>query len=229
MTDEMMNLRALVEKTPDSRSVARHDRLCRRAADGAGGRRADRRGARREEREPAGAAQRLPRSRLGDARRHRRAAHPEAAQGQLLPELPGAAADGREGADGGDPGSLHPGHLDPLGRRPGQGDGHDRHLQEPGQPAVRGDRRAGQGVPRSADRGRLAVSVDRRHLREGSPGRPHRVGRRDRRGRRQYRRPARGARHGHRSLRGRDVLDGLPAQARPPRPARRQAGDLRRP
>ena len=34
---------------------------------------------------------------------------------ELLPELPGASPDGREGPDGGDPGSLHPGHLDTLG------------------------------------------------------------------------------------------------------------------
>src|SRR2546426_6509084 len=34
---------------------------------------------------------------------------------------------------------LHPGHLDALGRRPGQGDGHERHLEEPGQPALRGN------------------------------------------------------------------------------------------
>jgi hypothetical protein len=32
------------------------------------------------------------------------------------------------------------------------------------------------------DEGRLAVSLDRRHLREGSPGWPHRVGGRDRGG-----------------------------------------------
>ena len=38
------------------------------------------------------------------------------------------------------------------------------------------------------------------------------------------RRPARGARHGHRPIGGRDLLDRLPAQARPARPARRQAG-----
>ena len=37
--------------------------------------------------------------------------------------------------------------------------------------------------------------------------RPHRLGRGDHRGRRQHRRPARGAGHGHRPLRGRDVLD----------------------
>ena len=39
----------------------------------------------------------------------------------------------------------------------------------------------GEGLPRSADRGRLALSVDRRHLREGAPGRPHRLRRRDHR------------------------------------------------
>ena len=62
--------------------------------------------------------------------------------------------------------------------------------------AVRRDRRAGAGLPRPADRGRLALPLDRRDLREGAPGRPHRLGRGDRRGRRQQRRPARGARHG---------------------------------
>ena len=47
---------------------------------------------------------------------------------------------GREGIGGGRSGSLRARRLDPLGRRPRQGDGHDRHLQEPGQPVVRGDR-----------------------------------------------------------------------------------------
>ena len=50
-----------------------------------------------------------------------RAEDPEAEEGKLLPGLPGAAADGREGAGCGDPGGLHPGRVDPLGRRPGAG------------------------------------------------------------------------------------------------------------
>ena len=39
------------------------------------------------------------RSGLGDPRWHGRAAHPQAAQGELLPLLPGAQAAGREGSD----------------------------------------------------------------------------------------------------------------------------------
>ena len=76
---------------------------------------------------------------------------------------------------------------------------------------------------------RLALPLDRRDLPEGAPERADRLGGGDRRGRRQHRRPARGAGHGHRPVRGRALLDGVPAQARPPRPARGQAGDLRRP
>jgi transposase-like protein len=60
-----------------------------------------------------------------------------------------------------------------------KGDGDERHLEEPGIAAVRGDRRQGEGLPRSTDRRRLAVSVDRCDLREGAPGRPHHLGRRD--------------------------------------------------
>ena len=174
-------------------------------------------------RRPARPAQRLSRPGLGDASRDGRAAHPEAAQGLVLSELPRAAADGREGADRGDPGGLHPGRVDPLGRRSRQGDGRNGRLQEPGVAAVRGDRRAGQSLPRPAARRRLALCLARRHLRESAPQPPHRLGRRDRRGRRQRRRPARGAGHGHRPLGGRDLLDRVPAQAATARPARRQA------
>jgi putative transposase len=71
---------------------------------------------------------------------HRSFAYSEAAPWQLLPGLPRTPPDGREGADGGHPGGLHRGHLDPFGRRSGQCYGHERHLQEPGEPAVRRDR-----------------------------------------------------------------------------------------
>ena len=124
MTDDKIALRELLEKSSDA-SLLREmigfaaQRLMELEIEALCGAGHGERSA-----EPHQPAQRLPRPRLGDPRRHRRAAHPEAAQGQLLPGLPRAAPDGREGADRGDPGSLRPGHLDPLGRRSGQGDGH---------------------------------------------------------------------------------------------------------
>ena len=200
------------------RSPARDDRLCRPARDGTGGGRVHRRCLRREERRATGTAQRLPGAGLGDARRHGRAAHPRAAQGLLLSGLPGAPADGREGADCGHPGSLRPGHLDPLGRRVGQGHGDDRDLQEPGLAPVRGDRRQGEGFPRPPDRGRLALSLARRNVCEGPSEQPGRLSGGDRRGRRQQRRSPRGAGHGHRPVGSRDFLDGFFAPARSARP-----------
>ena len=154
---------------------------------------------------------------------------PKLRRGSYFPGFLEPRRTGGEGADRGDPGSLRPGHLHPLGRRPGPGHGHGGDQQEPGEPPVCRDRRAGAGLPGPADRGRLAVPVAGRHLREGPRGGPHRLGGRHHRGRRQQRRPARGARHGGRRLRGGDLLDRLPARPGPARPARRQAGDLRRP
>jgi putative transposase len=49
----------------------------------------------------------------------------------------------------------------------GAGDGPVRHLEEPSLQAVQGYRRAGQRLPRSADRRRVAVSVARCHLLKG--------------------------------------------------------------
>ena len=45
------------------------------------------------------------------------------------------------------------GRLDPLGRRTGPGDGHDRHFEEPGIAAVRRDRRQDRRLPRPSARG----------------------------------------------------------------------------
>ena len=67
---------------------------------------------RRAQRQTDQPAQRIPRSGLADTRRHGRAPDPQAAPRQLLLRLPRAAPRGREGTDRGDPGGLHPGHLD---------------------------------------------------------------------------------------------------------------------
>ena len=123
MTDEMMNLRAFVEKTPDADILREMIGFAARAADGARGWRQDRRGTWRALARPARAAQRLSRQRLGDACRDGGAAHSQASHGELLSLVPGAAAAGREGADRGHPGSLRPRDLDALGRRSGQSDG----------------------------------------------------------------------------------------------------------
>ena len=150
--------------------------------------------ARRAQRGAPQPPQRLPGPAVGDPGRRRRLEDSRAQEGQLLPLLPGAPTHRGEGADRRHPGSLCAGHLDPLGGRAGQGHGHDRHLQEPGVPALPGDRRAGAGLPRAPDRRRLVPSLARCHLRQGVPDGADRLGGGDIRRGCEHRRPPRGIR-----------------------------------
>src|SRR5436190_23984855 len=139
MTTDMMSLRALLEKSSDVDLLREMigfaaQRLMELEVGGLTGAGHGERSAERDQ-----PPQWIPRSRLGDPRGHGRAAYPEAAQGELFSGFPGAAPDGREGSRRSDPGGLRPRRIDPLSRRTGQGDGHDGHLEEPGQPAVRRD------------------------------------------------------------------------------------------
>ena len=72
---------------------------------------------------------------------NRRTADPEAGQGQLLPGF----AEPRRMAEKALTAVIQEAYVhgvsNPLGRRSGQGDRDERHLQEPGQPAMRGDPR----------------------------------------------------------------------------------------
>ena len=77
--------------------------------------------------------------------------------------------------------------------------------------------------------GRLALSVAGCDLCEGAPDRTHRLGRGDCGCGRQRPRPPRGPGRGDRRVGGRDLLDRVPALAGPARSARRPARDLRRP
>lgn len=199
------------------------------AADGGRRRGPDRRLAARALGRPAQLPQRLSRPGPGHPPRPPAAAHPQAAPGQLLPAVPRAPQDDREGLGGGHSGSLDRRGLDPARRRPGPGDGPLGHLEVAGLQAVQGHRRACQRLPRSAAGGRVALSLARRHLPQAARGRPHRLGGGDNRCRGQHRRPARDRRPQGRPVRGRDLLVRLPQDPGPARPQGRQAGRLRRP
>jgi hypothetical protein len=112
MTGERMALIELVETEARARHrferraegrwrpPARDAGLRGRADHGTGGRGADGCREGRAFAPARGPAERIPRPRLGHARRPHRAGDPEAAQGSYFPERPRAAPDGREGARG---------------------------------------------------------------------------------------------------------------------------------
>ena len=97
--------------------------------------------------------------------------------------------------------------------------------KSPSEPPGRRDRRAGERLPHPADRGRMALCLDRRHLHQGPRGRADRLHRDDNsRGRSTptLRREVPG--RGHRPFEAEAFLEGLPALPGRPRPAWRQAG-----
>jgi hypothetical protein len=117
MTDDMMNLSALVEKTPDADLLremigfAAH-RLMELEVEGLTGAAYGEKS--QESAWPSATAIAIGAGRPGLARSS--CAHSQAAQRLLLPRLSRTAADGRERAHRGSPGGLRPERLDLFGR-----------------------------------------------------------------------------------------------------------------
>ena len=158
-------------------------------------------------------AQRLPGAGLADPRRDRRAAHPEAPAGSYFP----AFLEPRRTAEKALTAVIQEAYVQGISTR--SVDDLVRAMGLEGVTKSQVSRLCAEidervrRLPRPPDRGRLALPLARRHLREGPRGRAHRPGRGHHRGRRQRRRAARGARHGGRRLRGGGLLARLPALA----------------
>lgn len=150
MTDDMLNLRTVVEKTSDADLLREMisfaaQRLMDLEAEG-------QTGATYRDKSPERLAQRngyrdgISETRAGAVELR----IPKLRKALLFPVLSGAATYVREGAH-----RIRAGRLDPLSGR-SAGHGHERHLQEPGEPTVWRDRPEGEGLLRPSDRGRLS-------------------------------------------------------------------------
>jgi hypothetical protein len=149
MTDEMMNLRALLEKSPDADLLREmigfaSQRLMELEVGALTGAAYAERLAQRN-----GYRERDWQTRAGMVELR----IPTLRRGSYFPGFLEPRRTAEKAADGGNPGGVHPGHLDALGGHSGAGHGRQRDLQEPGVTAVRGHRRPRPCVSGSADRG----------------------------------------------------------------------------